>query len=444
MEPHALGLVEAVLALRAGELDAAAYRSALLARAHRIEPALRAFTVLAEAADPDQAKPDSGAPLAGVPVAVKDIVATRDFPTANGSPVYEGHVPTADAWVVERLKALGGSVLGKTVTTEFAWREPGPTGNPWNLAHTPGGSSSGSAAAVAAGLAPLAFGTQTFGSILRPAAYCGVVGLKPSFGAVPRVGVHPLAGSLDHVGFFTRSVVDAAYALSLFAGTDARDRHGLPLPPFTIDPAAGLPPLATPPRIALVRTPQWGAADADARALAEASARAFAKAGAAVEDLALAADFDVLAEDARTILAAEASARFGRLVALYPDRTSAHLKALVAEGAALAAPAYVAALQRQAALRDGFDAALGPCDVVLTLPASGGAPRGLAITGDPSFLVPWTSLGVPAIALPAGDTAGGLPLGLQLVGRYRGDLSLLRAAAWCEAVLARPRRFPPL
>lgn len=444
MEPHALGLVEAVLALRSGTLDAAAYRSALLARARRIDPALRAFTVLGGDTPEDSTVAVHGGPLAGVPVAVKDIIATRDFPTTNGSPVYADRIPTRDAWVIERLKALGGSVLGKTVTTEFAWREPGPTGNPWNLAHTPGGSSSGSAAGVAAGLAPLAFGTQTFGSILRPAAYCGIVGLKPSFGAVPRVGVHPLAGSLDHVGFFTRSVGDAAYALSLFSGTDARDRHGLPLPPFAIDPATGLPPLDNPPRIALVRTPQWAEADAEARALVEASARAFAGAGAVVEDVTLPTAFDVLAADARTILAAEASATFGELVALYPDRTSTHLKDLVAEGAALSAPAYVAALRRQAALREGFDAALGPYDVVLTLPASGGAPRGLAVTGDPGFCTSWTCLGVPAIALPAGETDAGLPLGLQLVGRYRGDLSLLRVAAWCEAVLARPLRFPTL
>ncbi|RYB06559.1 amidase [Lichenibacterium ramalinae] len=442
MESHALGLSEAVLALRSGALDAAAYRAALLTRARRIDPALRAFTVLAGDAPGKDAMSVLNAPLAGVPVAVKDIVATRDFPTANGSPVYADRVPDADAWVVERLKALGGSVLGKTVTTEFAWRQPGPTGNPWDLAHTPGGSSSGSAAAVAAGLAPLAFGTQTFGSIVRPAAYCGVVGLKPSFGAVPRVGVHPLAGSLDHVGFFTRSVGDAAYALSLFAEVDARDRHGLPPPPFAIDPAAGLLPLDRPPRIALVRTPLWSGADADARALVEDSARAFAAAGAAVEDYALPVDIEGLAREARTILAVEASAIFAALVALHPDRTSAHLKDLVAEGAGLPAPAYAAALRRQAELRDGFDAALGPHDVVLTLPAPGAAPRGLAFTGDPGFCVPWTCLGVPALALPAGQTVGGLPLGLQLVGRYRGDLSLLRVAAWCEAVLGRPRCFP--
>lgn len=444
MEVYTLGLVEAVQALRSGKLDAADYRATLLSRAQRTEPTLRAFTVLAGDVPPGGADPTVGGPLAGVPVAVKDIIATRDFPTANGSPAYAGQVPAADAWVVERLQALGGSVLGKTVTTEFAWREPGPTGNPWNLAHTPGGSSSGSAAAVAAGLAPLAFGTQTFGSILRPAAYCGVVGLKPSFGAVPRVGVHPLAGSLDHVGFFTRSVTDAAYALSLFAGSDARDRHGLPLPPFAIDVSAGLSPLGAPPRIALVRTPRWGEADAAARALVEASASAFAGAGATVEEVTLPTGYDRLAEDARTILAAEASATFAPLVARDPDRTSTYLKDLVAEGAKVAAPAYVAALRRQAELREGFGAALGSYDVVLTLPASGAAPRGLAFTGEPGFCVPWTCLGVPTIALPAGETAEGLPLGLQLVGRYRGDLALLRAAGWCEGVLAHPRRFPSL
>lgn len=444
MEPYTLGLVEAVLALRSGELDSAAYRAALLARARRLEPALQAFMVLADEASDTGAEPAHGAPLAGIPVAVKDIVATRDFPTANGSPIDAGRVPDADAWVVDRLRALGGSVLGKTVTTEFAWRQPGPTRNPWNLDHTPGGSSSGSAAAVAAGLAPLAFGTQTFGSVLRPAAYCGIVGLKPSFGAVPRVGVHPLAGSLDHVGFLTRSVSDAAYALSLFAGTDARDRHGLPLPAFAVDPAIGLLPSETPPRIALVRTALWTTADEEARHVLEAAARTFGSAGAAVEEVALPPVFDVLAEDARTILATEAAARFGPLVIRYPDRTSVPLKGLVAEGEALSAPAYATALQRQAELRGSFDAALGPFDVVLTLPASGVAPRGLDFTGDAAFCVPWTCLGTPAIALPAGASAAGLPLGLQLVGRYRGDLALLRAAAWCERVLGRPRQLAPL
>ena len=172
-------------------------------------------------------------PLSGIPVAIKDIIATSDMPTTNGSPIYRDHVPAADAWVVERLRDLGATIFGKTVSTEFAWRHPGPTVNPWNSDHTPGGSSSGSAASVAAGIVPLALGTQTLGSVIRPAAFNGVVGFKPSFGAIPRTGVHPLSPSLDHVGFFARRVDDVALALSLLAGSSDSDPHGRPLPAFT-------------------------------------------------------------------------------------------------------------------------------------------------------------------------------------------------------------------
>src|SRR6202000_2516736 len=163
--------------------------------------------------------------LSGIPVGIKDIIATSDMPTTNGSPIYRDHIPAADAWVVERLRNLGATIFGKTVSTEFAWRHPGPTVNPWNAAHTPGGSSSGSAAAAAAGVVPLALGSQTLGSVVRPAAFNGVVGFKPSFGAIPRSGVHHLSPSLDHVGFFARRVDDIALALSLLAGTSDSDRH---------------------------------------------------------------------------------------------------------------------------------------------------------------------------------------------------------------------------
>src|SRR6202008_5167278 len=173
------------------------------------EPRLKAFEHL-----PQDTVRRPG-PLSGIPVAIKDIIATSDMRSTIGSAIYRDHVPAADAWVVERLRNLGATIFGKTVSTEFAWRHPGPTVNPWNAAHTPGGSSSGSAAAVAAGIVPLALGTQTLGSLIRPAAFNGVVGLKPSFGAIPRSGVHPLSPSLDHVGFFARCVDDVAYALSL-------------------------------------------------------------------------------------------------------------------------------------------------------------------------------------------------------------------------------------
>lgn len=427
MEAHALGLVEAARAIRDGRLDGAAYRAALLDRIRRIDPEIRAFTCLA---DPGTDAPGAG-PLAGIPVAVKDIIATSGLPTTNGSPIYADRVPDADAWVVERLRSLGASVLGKTVTTEFAWRHPGPTRNPWNTGHTPGGSSSGSAAAVAAGLAPLALGSQTFGSVIRPAAFCGVVGLKPSYGAIPRTGVHALAPSLDHVGVFTRSVGDAAFALSLLAAVSDTDPHGRPLPGFTLD--GGLAPLPAP-RLAFVRTSLWDAADDSQKALTEVVAARFQAAGATVEEFVLPDSFAGMWEAGRIILACEASAIFATLAERHPDLVSAVLKELIAEGAAIAAPAYVDALRLQARLRRELGTVLDGFDAILTLPAAGPAPEGLAYTGNPAFCVPWTFLGTPAVNLPTG-LHDGLPVGIQLVGRYRDDLRLLRVAAWCEGIL---------
>lgn len=435
-----LGLVDALRAFRDGRASPGAYLAACH-EAARARTDLAAFTFLApELSVPELSAQDG--PWGGIPVGVKDIIATADMPTTNGSPIYADRVPPADAWTVARLKALGASVLGKTVSTEFAWRHPGLTHNPWKRGFTPGGSSSGSAAAVAAGIVPLALGTQTFGSVIRPAAYCGVVGFKPSYGAIPRTGVHPLAPSLDHVGLFTRSVRDAAFALSHLIGQDDADRHGRPLPAFALDLDTELAPRAAP-RLALVRTTLWDRAEPEQHTMLESAAAAFRTAGAQVSDLTLPVAFEGLWDCARLLLAAEASACFGPLVARFPDRTSQVLKDLVAEGARIPAVAYLGALQQQAALRAELDTVLAGYDAVLTLPASGPAPEGLASTGDPAFCVPWTCLGVPAVALPAG-THGGLPLGLQLVGPYRTDRALLSTALWCESALARPLAFPAL
>ncbi len=223
------GILELLRLFRQDEAAADRYAATCLEKTNAVEPRLKAFEYL-----PTDTKRRPG-PLSGIPVAIKDIIATSDMPTTNGSAIYRDHIPAADAWVVERLRNLGATIFGKTVTTEFAWRHPGPTVNPWNTDHTPGGSSSGSAAAVAAGLVPLALGSQTLGSMIRPAAFNGVVGLKPSFGAIPRAGVHPLSPSLDHVGLFARRVDDVALALSLLAGTSEGDLHGRPLPAFQVD-----------------------------------------------------------------------------------------------------------------------------------------------------------------------------------------------------------------
>ncbi len=404
------------------------YAAGRLDEAKAVEPVLRAFEHL-----PVDVAPKAG-PLAGIPVAIKDIIATADMPTTNGSPVYKDCVPDADAWVVERLRNLGATIFGKTVSTEFAWRHPGPTVNPWNHKHTPGGSSSGSAASVAAGLVPLALGTQTLGSIIRPAAFNGVVGLKPSFGAIPRTGVHPLSPSLDHVGFFARCVDDVAYALSLLGGTSDSDIHGRPVPAFQVSIEQGLPPLAAP-RLAVVRFAKWSKAEREQQQLFESTITTLRDAGAIAEELELPELDRSNWSTVNTILAGEAALIFGDLVEHYPDRTSDHLKTLVRTGKAHSAYDYLAAKASQEKLRAVLASQLSGFDAVLTLPAFGEAPESLGYTGDAEYCAPWTLLGVPAVSLPAGFGKKGLPLGIQIVGAYRQDYRTLGVAKWIEGVL---------
>jgi Asp-tRNA(Asn)/Glu-tRNA(Gln) amidotransferase A subunit family amidase len=423
------GLLELLRLFRGNQTAADHYAAACLEKARDVEPTLKAFEVL-----PSDTTPRPG-PLCGIPVAIKDIIATSDMPTTNGSPIYQGHVPSADAWVVERLRNLGATIFGKTVSTEFAWRQPGPTVNPWNIQHTPGGSSSGSAAAVAAGIVPLALGTQTLGSVVRPAAFNGVVGFKPSFGAIPRIGVHPLSPSLDHVGFFARRVDDVAFALSQLAGSNDRDLHGRPLPNFRVDIDQGVSPLSAP-RLAVVRFAKWAKAEGEQQQVFDAAIATLRDAGAVVEELEL-AELDRANWNAiNTILASEGADIFADLVARYPDRSSDHLKSLVETGKAHSATEYLAAKASQRKLRDAFSANASNYDAVLTLPAFGEAPKGLSYTGDAEYCAPWTLLGVPALSLPAGFGKNGLPLGLQIVGPYREDHRTLRVAKWVESALA--------
>jgi Asp-tRNA(Asn)/Glu-tRNA(Gln) amidotransferase A subunit family amidase len=417
--------------LRLFEKDAAAadgYATACLEKTRRVEPTLKAFEYLPR----DVARRPG--PLSGIPVAIKDIIATSDMPTTNGSPIYRDHVPSQDAWVVERLRNLGATIFGKTVSTEFAWRHPGQTVNPWNNGHTPGGSSSGSAASVAAGLVPLALGSQTLGSVIRPAAFNGVVGFKPSFGAIPRTGVHHLSQSLDHVGFFARRVDDVAFGLSLLAGTSDRDLHGRPLPGFTVDRQRGVLPLEKP-RLAVVRFAKWSKAEPEQQQVFDAAIATLRSAGAVLDELEL-AELDRGNWDAiNTILAAEGAAIFEGLVERYPDRSSDHLKSLVRTGKAHSATDYLAAKSLQEKWRNGFASDIAGYDAVLTLPAFGEAPLGLHYTGDAEYCAPWTLLGAPALSLPAGFGRNGLPLGIQIVGSYREDLRTLSAAKWVEGVL---------
>jgi Asp-tRNA(Asn)/Glu-tRNA(Gln) amidotransferase A subunit family amidase len=422
------GVLDLLRLFKDNQAAADRYAAACLEKAKAAEPQLRAFEYL-----PQNTARRPG-PLSGIPVAIKDIIATADMPTTNGSPVYKGHVPARDAWVVERLRNLGATIFGKTVSTEFAWRHPGPTVNPWNHNHTPGGSSSGSAAAVAAGIVPLALGTQTLGSVIRPAAFNGVVGLKPSFGAIPRTGVHPLSPSLDHVGFFARRVDDVAYALSLLGDSSDRDPHGRPVPTFQVDTDTGVPPLDKP-RLGIVRFEKWSRVEPEQQRVFEAAIAKLRNAGAVLEPLEL-GELDRANWDAiNTILASEAALIFASLVERYPDRTSSRLKELVEAGKAYSAYSYLAAKALQQELQSRFATDISGFDAVLTLPAFGEAPEGLGYTGDAEYCAPWTLIGVPAVTLPARFGKNQLPLGLQIVGRYREDHRLLRVAKWIESVL---------
>lgn len=405
------------------------------------QASLHAFVHLPDAAPIHRADP--AAPLAGVPVAVKDVIDTADMPTEFNSPAYRGRRPQQDAWVIARLRAAGASILGKTVTTEFAWRKTGPTINPWNREHTPGGSSSGSAAAVAAGIVPLALGTQTQGSVIRPAAYCGVVGVKPTFGTIARTGVLPLAWSLDHVGLFTARVADAAYALKLMKGTDASDPHGL----------LGIPAPGNRGgrRIGVLSTQVGGAIDAAQQQALDSLAARLALDGAEVIAVEVPGEVPDAVRHALTLMGVEAAVTHGELVDRAPDLVSQEMKELVEQGRNLSATEYAQTKALQVRMAERFNRWLtetAALDALLVAPATGEAPRGLDSTGDASFCAPWSFLGVPAVTVPVGFGPSGLPLGAQLVGAAHSDDELLSLAQWAEArtgwLTAKNRRFGSL
>jgi amidase len=365
------------------------------------------------------AEPTRG-PLHGVPIVVKDLIDTVDMPTTYGSPIYRNHRPVADASSVALAKAAGAVVLGKTVTTEFAAFTPGKTANPRNLAHTPGGSSSGSAAAVADGMAPLAFGTQTAGSVIRPAAYCGCIGYKPSFGLINRAGVKPLADSLDTVGVLAGTVADAAFFAGVLSERPALRRLAVP---------------EQPPRFGLYRTPMWDNAEPASAAALDAARVALERAGAAVAELAIAPEHHALTEAQNTIMQFETVRAFAYERILHSAQLSPRFAQMLDTGMAIGADEYDRARTRAAGARAGLGEFFGVCDAVLVPAAPGEAPAGLGSTGDPVFNRMWTLLGVPCVTLPARWGDNGLPIGVQLVGRLGDDTRLMACAAFLERAL---------
>jgi amidase len=440
MDLYPLGLLDTLRAYREGRATVQDYVASCSERITALEPRIQAW----EWFDPSRAMAEAeeraggilgDLPLFGIPVGVKDIIATRGIPTRYGSRIFAGNVPTHSAWIVRRLEALGGLVMGKTVTTELAFRQPGKTRNPWNTAHTPGGSSSGSAAAVAAGFVPIAIGTQTLGSVIRPAAYCGVVGYKPSLGAISRTGIHPFSPTLDHVGVFARSVADAAWFGACLMGPDPRDESTLVKgPEKTLH--VPLEPLATPPRLAIVRTQKWPLASDVQKASFEESMAKLTAAGAAVREVNLPHAFDNAWDNVMTIMARDAVKSFASIESRHRIRLSPHLIELLDRGHRVTPEQYAKARAKRDEYRAWLDNVFERNDAIATIPATGEAPEGLANTGDASFCSLWTQAGMPAVTIPSGFGPRGLPLGFQVVGRYREDEHALRVASWIEATLA--------
>ena len=417
-ELYRLTATEAARQIAAGTLKPADLMEACLARIAEREPTIHAFAHLDPAAG-RAAVPGPG-PLHGIPIGIKDVLDTGDMPSGYGSPIWTGWRPKADSAPVAWTRAAGGVVIGKTVTTEFATRKPGATANPANPGHTPGGSSSGSAAGVADGMFPLAFGTQTAGSIIRPAAYCGAVGYKPTFATINRNGMKIMSDSLDTVGVIARSVADCAFFAGAVAGRDLGDPDTRP----DRGPKAGM-----------CRSPSWAAAAPETHALMERVAAAIAHAGATVEQRELPAPFAALTTAHPIVMNHESARALGWELAHRPDGISEglmeRLKFGLSQSETAVADAYDVFARTQAAFPD----AMHGLDILITPSAPGEAPSGLEWTGDPAFNFIWTSLHVPCVSVPVGSGPNGLPLGIQIVGRRGEDRAVLAWARWVQAAL---------
>ncbi len=422
-------LIGAVQALSGGTLAARAYCESRLARIRSTESRINAWAAidearalaLAEARDAERGRGGRTGALHGVPVGVKDIFDTDDLPTEMGSPAFAGNQPGKNAELVRRIIAAGGYALGKTATTEFAFMHPAGTRNPWNPAHTPGGSSSGSAAAVAAGHVPVAIGTQTNGSVIRPAAFCGVVGFKPSIDSLPIQGALPFSETLDQPGVFARTVAGAAYFAACLAE------------PGTL--AAEIESLSRPPRIAFLARFPWNAAEPDAAAHLQMTLNRLVGAGTVLERTGPPDSFDDAHLVHRTIMLYEGAREHAPRQAQHRRVMSAALNAAIDEGLAISHDDYRSALARRAAFVKLALDLFEDCDAIASLPAPGAAPARLDITGDPSFCTLWSLVGFPAVTLPTGLSEGGLPYGVQLAARAGADDQLLRVASWCEAAI---------
>ncbi|MBL8831747.1 MAG: amidase [Rhodospirillales bacterium] len=423
--PERLSATAQRAAIGAGKLDAQTLVRECLSRIDERDKDVKAWVHVdrresrgrAEALD----KISRTQPLHGIPVGIKDLIDTANLPTSYGSPIYRDHRPKADAACVKKLVAGGAIVLGKTVTTEFAYFSPGPTHNPHLRGHTPGGSSSGSAAAVADFQVPIALGTQTAGSVIRPAAFCGVVGYKGTYGWTDMTGVKPLSPALDTLGVFCRAVSDLDLVRRALVG----------LPPNGQGAGA-----RNPPRIAMCRTPYWPEADAETNALFERVVGKLIRAGTGFGSFDPDETWNGLNDAQLAIMMREATKALAKERAEHPKLLSGRLAELLEDGDKVGIREETAAKALATKCRNRLAQVWRDFDVILAPAAPGAAPRGLERTGDPVFNRMWTLLGNPCIALPAGKSDNGLPLAIQLVGPHNEDNALIAHAAWIEAQLA--------
>ena len=439
-EPYELSVADAASQIRAGSLSPVALAESLLARIDALDGDLQAWVTIDRdavraTAREREAEVGSGAPLGpihGVPVGLKDIFYTAGMLTACGSRVYSDFVPEFDATSVAKIKAAGGIVLGKAVTTEFATSDPSPTHNPWNLEHTPGGSSSGSSAAVAARMVPAALGSQTGGSTCRPAAYNGIVGLKPTYGRISRYGVVPVSWSLDHVGILTRTVADAALMLQVLSGEDDNDPGSLrqPVPDFLAQMAEH----DRPPRIGLVRQYYEDYSTPEIWAHTEAVANQLAEAGADVEEIPLPDSFARVHSFQRVVMNVDCAAFHEANHRIRAADFGPRIRAGMEMGMIIPTATYLKAQRLRRQFRADMNEMASRVDVVMTPATPAPAPRDLNTTGDAAFQVPWTAAGLPTVVVPTGLSELGMPMAVQFGGPWGEEGRVLGASQWCERV----------
>ncbi len=436
-QPCFTTITQAVTKIAQGRLSCAALVSSCLEQIQSRESSINAWAYLdragaletAQQYDIELRQGKRRGVLHGIPFGIKDIFYVAGMPLRAGSPLLAGFVPDYDATVIARLKSAGAIILGKTHTTQFAFLDPAPTRNPWNTARTPGGSSSGSAAGTAAGMCLAALGSQTMGSTLRPAAYCGIVGLKAGTGILSNYGAVPVSWTLDHVGILARSVQDAAIILQCVGGYDPCDVRSLDKPlPACLESTDRLKP----PAVGLLQDYFFERADEEMRRETLAAVEKLQRAGAAVEEVALPPEFAQLHPLGMTIMAVEAAAYHEATFDKDRDQFAPNIRKLIEDGLATGPTKYARALQSRLEITATITPLLGKYDILVT-PCTPGPTPDAATTGSAVMQAPWSVLGVPTIGLPTGLSRDRLPLAIQLITRH--EAGLLAAARWCERAL---------